>query len=74
LLRSALSARFPPWRLVSAASVMALSPIAFITTYDYSTLGDFERLILGWWHVGLMAGSGFVGIARVGCMVILVRR
>jgi hypothetical protein len=47
LLGPTLSASFLPRWLVYVASVTASSYIAFVATYDYSTLGDFERLILG---------------------------
>jgi hypothetical protein len=73
LLGSAISTGFSSWRLVSAASVMAPSPLAVVVTYDNSSLRDLECLILWWWHIGLMAGSGFVLMVSIG-RVILVRR
>jgi hypothetical protein len=53
---------------------MALSPLAFVSMYDYSSLGDFERLILWWWHIGLMAGSSVVKMMFAMRRVVLVRR
>jgi hypothetical protein len=43
---SAITASFPSWRLISAASVTASSSLAVIATYDNSSLRDFECLIL----------------------------
>jgi hypothetical protein len=64
---SAVPAGFTSWRVVSPASVMTPSSLAIIITYDKSSLWDFERLILWWRHVGLMARLGLVlvSISRV---------
>jgi hypothetical protein len=69
---SAIPTGFTSWRLVSPASVMDPSSLAIIITYDNSYLWDFERLVLWWRHVGLMARLGLilVSISRV----VLVRR
>jgi hypothetical protein len=72
LLGSAVSTGFPSWRIVSASSVTASSLLAIIVAYDDSSLWDFERLILWWRHVGLMAGSSIVLLVSIG-RVILAR-
>jgi hypothetical protein len=69
-LGSAVSAGFPSWRIVSASSVTASSSLAIIVAYDDPSLWDFERLILWWWHVGLMARSSIVLLVSVSGVVL----
>jgi hypothetical protein len=59
-LEFAVSAGFPSWRIVSASSVTASSSLAIIVAYDDASLWDFERLILWWRYVGLMARGSIV--------------
>jgi hypothetical protein len=42
------------------SSVTVSSSLAIIVVYDDSSLWDFERLILWWRHIGLMAGGSIV--------------
>jgi hypothetical protein len=73
MLGTAISTGFLLWRLVSVASVTTPSPLAIIVAYDNSSLWDFERLILWWRHIGLMAGRGLVLVVSVS-RIVLVRR
>jgi hypothetical protein len=70
----AILTSFPPWWLVSAASITASSPPAFVSTYDYSSLWDLKRLVLWRWHIGLMAGSSLIMMVFAMCRVVLVSR
>jgi hypothetical protein len=70
LLGSAIPTCFPSWQIVSSSSVTASSSLAIIVVYDDSSLWDFERLILWWRHVGLMAGSSVVLLVSIGRVVL----
>jgi hypothetical protein len=70
-LGSSVSASFPSWQIVSASSVMAWASLAIIVAYDDSSLWDFERLILWWRHIGLMAGSSVVLLVSIGGVVLV---
>jgi hypothetical protein len=69
-LGSAIPAVFPSWRIVSASGVTASSSLAIIVAYDNSSLGDFERLMLWWRHVGLMARSSSGLLVSVGWVIL----
>jgi hypothetical protein len=70
-LGSAISAGFPSWRIVLASSVTALSSLAIIVTYDDASLWDFERLILWWRHVGVMARGSIVLVVSVSRVILV---
>jgi hypothetical protein len=50
---------------------MTPSPLAIVVAYDDSSLWDFERLILWWRHIGLMAGRGLVLVVSIGQVVLV---
>jgi hypothetical protein len=73
LLGPAIPTGFSSWWLISTASVMTPSPLAIVVAYDNSSLRDLECLILWWWPIGLMAGSGLVLVVSIS-RIVLVRR
>jgi hypothetical protein len=71
MLGPAIPTGFTSWRLVSPASVTTPSSLAIIITYDNSSLWDFERLVLWWRHVGLMARLGLVLVVSISRIILV---